>query len=127
MALTNPGSFHVTTLPTRPVPLCCQLISSCTHHSCLGAFRQVTPRGVQLHLGMGAQPRVVDTMVMSNLGYFQLKASPGVWALSLAPGGGPTHPSLSTLIHRFPPFSVFLPAPSAGLSAGSSACLCTQG
>ncbi|KAK9830935.1 hypothetical protein WJX81_007880 [Elliptochloris bilobata] len=47
---------------------------------------QVTPRGVQLHLGTPAQPRLVDTLVMSNLGYFQLKAAPGVFVLRLAPG-----------------------------------------
>ena len=46
----------------------------------------MTPRGVQLHLGTAAQPRLVDTLVMSNLGYFQLKAAPGVFALRLAPG-----------------------------------------
>jgi hypothetical protein len=28
----------------------------------------------------------VDTLVMQNLGYFQLKASPGLWQLSIAPG-----------------------------------------
>mmetsp|Transcript_11957 Transcript_11957/g.33653 ORF Transcript_11957/g.33653 Transcript_11957/m.33653 type:complete len:1727 (-) Transcript_11957:508-5688(-) len=47
---------------------------------------QMTPRGVQLHLGNALHPHVVDTLVMSNLGYFQLKAAPGVWSLSLAPG-----------------------------------------
>ena len=29
---------------------------------------------------------MVDTIVMANLGYFQLKASPGLWNLQLAPG-----------------------------------------
>jgi hypothetical protein len=29
---------------------------------------------------------MVDTLVMSNLAYFQLKAAPGRWLLSLAPG-----------------------------------------
>jgi UDP-glucose:glycoprotein glucosyltransferase len=47
---------------------------------------QVTPRGVQLVLGTAAQPILVDTIVMSNLAYFQLKASPGRFSLSLAPG-----------------------------------------
>lgn len=47
---------------------------------------QVTPRGVQLHLGTAQQPHIVDTLVMSNLGYFQLKAAPGVYSLQLAPG-----------------------------------------
>lgn len=36
-----------------------------------------------LHLKPCAQ---VDTLVMQNLGYFQLKASPGLWELSIAAG-----------------------------------------
>ena len=47
---------------------------------------QVTPRGVQLQLGTPEQPLMVDTLVMSNLGYYQLKAAPGVYNLRLAPG-----------------------------------------
>jgi UDP-glucose:glycoprotein glucosyltransferase len=46
----------------------------------------VHPRGVQLQLGTQAEPAMVDTLVMSNLGYFQMKAGPGVWSLRLAPG-----------------------------------------
>jgi UDP-glucose:glycoprotein glucosyltransferase len=34
----------------------------------------------------GANTHVHDTVVMSNLGYFQLMAAPGVWDLRLAPG-----------------------------------------
>lgn len=44
------------------------------------------PRGLQLLLGTKLQPHMVDTTVMANLGYWQLKAAPGVWTLSLAPG-----------------------------------------
>lgn len=29
---------------------------------------------------------MLDTLVMANLGYFQLKAAPAVWTLTLAPG-----------------------------------------
>ncbi|BDA49281.1 UDP-glucose:glycoprotein glucosyltransferase 1 [Coccomyxa sp. Obi] len=47
---------------------------------------QMTPRGVQLVLGTSQQPAIVDTIVMSNLGYFQLKAAPGAFDLQLAPG-----------------------------------------
>lgn len=47
---------------------------------------QVTPRGVQLVLGTEQEPALVDTLVMSNLGYFQLKARPGAFALQLAQG-----------------------------------------
>ena len=46
----------------------------------------MTPRGVQLWLGTQSEPHGRDTLVMSNLGYFQLKAQPGAWNLSLAPG-----------------------------------------
>lgn len=38
---------------------------------------QSPPRGLQLHLGTSDNPHQVDTLVMSNLGYFQLKAAPG--------------------------------------------------
>ncbi|EFN52002.1 hypothetical protein CHLNCDRAFT_59065 [Chlorella variabilis] len=51
---------------------------------------QIHPRGVQLQLqalsAPEAAPPLVDTLVMSNLGYFQLKAGPGLWKLKLAPG-----------------------------------------
>jgi hypothetical protein len=41
---------------------------------------------VQLVLGTPSNPALVDTLVMSNLGYFQLKAAPGAYDLQLAPG-----------------------------------------
>lgn len=44
------------------------------------------PRGLQLILGTKQKPHLVDTLVMSNLGYWQMKVSPGVWYLKLAPG-----------------------------------------
>lgn len=37
-------------------------------------------------LGTLREPAMVDTIVMSNLGYFQLKAAPGAFDLQLAPG-----------------------------------------
>lgn len=52
------------------------------------------PRGLKLQLSPFSLPSsssnssTVDTLVMSNLGYFQLKANPGVWSLSLAQGRG---------------------------------------
>ena len=30
--------------------------------------------------------RYADTIVMSNYGYFQLKAAPGLWKIAIAPG-----------------------------------------
>ncbi|KAI8555132.1 hypothetical protein RHMOL_Rhmol05G0150600 [Rhododendron molle] len=44
------------------------------------------PRGLQLILGTESTPHLVDTIVMANLGYWQMKVSPGVWYLQLAPG-----------------------------------------
>ena len=44
------------------------------------------PRGAQLLLGSEAQPHFTDTLIMANLGYFQFKANPGYWHISLKPG-----------------------------------------
>ena len=55
-----------------------------------GHSRDVTtgppPRGVQLALGTPSNPHFADTIIMANLGYFQFKANPGYWSLSLLPG-----------------------------------------
>lgn len=45
------------------------------------------PRGLQLQLTSGDHV-VSDTQVMANLGYFQFKATPGVYDLSIRPGRG---------------------------------------
>jgi len=50
----------------------------------LDVGRMTHPRGVQLEISRG--DTVTDTLVMSNLGYFQLKANPGIWELRLAEG-----------------------------------------
>jgi UDP-glucose:glycoprotein glucosyltransferase len=44
------------------------------------------PRGVQLLLGTEKEPHFADTIIMANLGYFQFKANPGYWHISLMPG-----------------------------------------
>ncbi|XP_068428233.1 UDP-glucose:glycoprotein glucosyltransferase 2 isoform X1 [Clinocottus analis] len=44
------------------------------------------PRGLQFTLGMSRDPLMYDTIVMANLGYFQLKANPGAWNLKLRKG-----------------------------------------
>lgn len=55
-----------------------------------GHSRDVTkgppPRGAQLLLGTEEDPHVTDTIVMANLGYFQFKANPGHWQITLKPG-----------------------------------------
>ncbi|CAF1081741.1 unnamed protein product [Adineta ricciae] len=47
---------------------------------------QSYPRGLQLILGTNRTKNMFDTIVMANLGYFQLKAFPGVWHLNLREG-----------------------------------------
>lgn len=52
-------------------------------------FEQISgspPRGLQITLGTESEPVIVDTIVMANLGYFQLKANPGAWILRLRQG-----------------------------------------
>ncbi|KAI9335332.1 UDP-glucose:glycoprotein glucosyltransferase-domain-containing protein [Obelidium mucronatum] len=44
------------------------------------------PRGVQFVLGTPATPHMVDTITMTNLGYLQLKANPGIWQMRLREG-----------------------------------------
>jgi UDP-glucose:glycoprotein glucosyltransferase len=44
------------------------------------------PRGLQFNSGTQANPNIYDTIVMANLGYFQLKASPGNWIVQLRDG-----------------------------------------
>ncbi|KAM6969007.1 UDP-glucose:glycoprotein glucosyltransferase 1 isoform 1-T1 [Tautogolabrus adspersus] len=44
------------------------------------------PRGLQFTLGTASEPVIMDTIVMANLGYFQLKAAPGAWILKLRKG-----------------------------------------
>ncbi|KAF2152705.1 glycosyltransferase family 24 protein [Myriangium duriaei CBS 260.36] len=44
------------------------------------------PRGAQLVLSTGDEDRFADTIVMANLGYFQFKANPGFYDLSLKQG-----------------------------------------
>ena len=47
---------------------------------------QSYPRGLQLTLGTNQTKNMFDTIVMANLGYFQLKAYPGLWHLNLREG-----------------------------------------
>lgn len=44
------------------------------------------PRGLQFVLGTQTEPDMFDTIVMANLGYFQLKAFPGSFVLQLRDG-----------------------------------------
>ncbi|RKP10347.1 UDP-glucose:Glyco protein glucosyltransferase-domain-containing protein [Thamnocephalis sphaerospora] len=54
-----------------------------------GHVRDLTPdnpRGLQLNFGTTANPAQEDTSVMANVGYFQLKANPGVFHLTIREG-----------------------------------------
>ncbi|XP_017891944.1 UDP-glucose:glycoprotein glucosyltransferase isoform X2 [Ceratina calcarata] len=53
---------------------------------CFEAIMGNPPRGLQFTLGTEKRPVMVDTIVMANLGYFQLKANPGEWVLRLRQG-----------------------------------------
>ena len=46
------------------------------------------PRGLQLQLTTDGLQAASDTQVMANLGYFQFKATPGVYHLAIRPGRG---------------------------------------
>ncbi|VDP91336.1 unnamed protein product [Echinostoma caproni] len=58
------------------------------------------PRGLQLTLGPASDLNQHDTIVMANLGYFQLKAGPGNWHLRIRAG-----------LHRICSVSFFLIPP----------------
>ncbi|KAL0963881.1 hypothetical protein UPYG_G00314810 [Umbra pygmaea] len=53
---------------------------------CFDLSTNQPPRGLQFTLGMSQNPLMQDTIVMANLGYFQLKANPGAWILKLRKG-----------------------------------------
>nr|XP_060625468.1 UDP-glucose:glycoprotein glucosyltransferase 2 isoform X2 [Anolis sagrei ordinatus] len=53
---------------------------------CFDVTTRQPPRGLQFTLGTRNNPVHVDTIVMANLGYFQLKANPGAWLLRLREG-----------------------------------------
>ncbi|XP_073899219.1 UDP-glucose:glycoprotein glucosyltransferase 2 isoform X3 [Castor canadensis] len=53
---------------------------------CFDTTTEQPPRGLQFTLGTENKPVMVDTIVMANLGYFQLKANPGAWILKLRQG-----------------------------------------
>lgn len=53
---------------------------------CFDSVSGAPPRGLQFILNTKDQKNPVDTLVMANLGYFQLKANPGAWNLRLRHG-----------------------------------------
>ncbi|KAK4469064.1 hypothetical protein MN116_006653 [Schistosoma mekongi] len=53
---------------------------------CIEESNMKPPRGLQLTLGPTPTLEACDTIVMANLGYFQLKANPGSWHLRIRAG-----------------------------------------
>ncbi|PAA64148.1 hypothetical protein BOX15_Mlig003410g2, partial [Macrostomum lignano] len=53
---------------------------------CVDSASNQIPRGLQFTLGTVQRPLLRDTIVMYNLGYFQLKAAPNAWQLRLRAG-----------------------------------------
>ena len=69
----------------------CAFMHTCTHthaHTgqCFDATTDSPTPGLEYVLGTASQPERFDTIVMANLGYFQLKAAPGAWMLRLREG-----------------------------------------
>jgi len=77
--------------------------------------RSEPPRGTQLVLENAAGERW-DTIVMSNSGYFQLKAKPGLWSLQLAEGRSSELFELTSEQSTLTIQSFTVPAPSIKLS-----------
>ncbi|PFH63296.1 hypothetical protein XA68_14948 [Ophiocordyceps unilateralis] len=48
--------------------------------------RGAPPRGAQLTLATEKDPMITDTIIMSNLGFFQFKANPGLYKIKLKEG-----------------------------------------
>ncbi|KAI7903194.1 UDP-glucose:glycoprotein glucosyltransferase-domain-containing protein [Cokeromyces recurvatus] len=53
---------------------------------CLDSANRSPPRGLEIEITSPSNQTRKDTLVMANLGYFQLKALPGVWDLGLREG-----------------------------------------
>ena len=61
------------------------------HGNCLkvenGLYLQEPPIGLELTIGKPFLPDLQDSLVMQNLGYYQLRVpSPGVWFVDIKPG-----------------------------------------
>ena len=62
------------------------IIHICTAGQCFDSTTSSPTPGLEYVLGTASQPEKFDTIVMANLGYFQLKAAPGAWVLKLREG-----------------------------------------
>lgn len=79
-------NIHLAELPEDKVWADFELEHLLLEGHCFDITNGSPPRGLQFVLGTRNHPAVFDTIVMANLGYFQLKASPGAWNLRLRHG-----------------------------------------
>lgn len=85
-------NIHLSSLSGSESKLGVRAIYNLDHIMVEGHAREgkanVPPRGVQLQLTTSDSTPVADTLIMANLGYFQFKAVPGVFDLSIREGRG---------------------------------------
>lgn len=79
-------NIHIAQIPDQKVHADFELEHLLLEGHCFDITTGSPPRGLQFVLGTQNHPAVFDTIVMANLGYFQLKASPGAWNLRLRHG-----------------------------------------
>lgn len=79
-------NIHLAEIPTNSVWADFELEHLLLEGHCFDITNGSPPRGLQFVLGTQNMPALFDTIVMANLGYFQLKASPGAWNLRLRHG-----------------------------------------
>jgi lipopolysaccharide biosynthesis glycosyltransferase len=79
-------NIHLAELPSDKVWAEFELEHLLLEGHCFDITNGSPPRGLQFVLGTRSNPTPFDTIVMANLGYFQLKASPGAWNLRLRHG-----------------------------------------
>lgn len=72
--------------PNARVSAVYELESILIEGHCLDSTSKAPPRGLQFEISSPSNSVKKDTLVMANLGYFQLKARPGVWRLGLREG-----------------------------------------
>lgn len=72
--------------PQSGVTAVYELESILVEGHCLDSTTKSPPRGLQFEISSPSNSDKKDTLVMANLGYFQLKALPGVWHLGLREG-----------------------------------------
>lgn len=79
-------NIHLAEIPSNNVWADFELEHLLLEGHCFDITNGSPPRGLQFVLGTQNRPALFDTIVMANLGYFQLKASPGAWNLRLRHG-----------------------------------------